>query len=55
MCLDTIISEGQGDAVALELRGDVYAPMGLKTKAQSEYALAEISKPSRETHLLSHN
>lgn len=52
--LDTIISEGQGDAAAHELLGDVYALKGLKSKAQSEYAVAESLKQAQETPLLSH-
>lgn len=52
--LDTMISEGQGDAVAHELRGDVYAMRGMERQAQTEYALAADIKQSQEPSLISH-
>jgi hypothetical protein len=51
--LDTMMSEGSNDAVAYELRGDVYAVMGAPKKANAEYEAAAELRKVEAIHLLS--
>ena len=51
--LDTIIEHGQGDALAHELRGDVYKAQGLPAQASDEYAVAAQMSTGKAAPLLS--